>query len=202
MADYKVPSTPLVLAPPPDDRGKVQMAVDKMNELLGVQKKVDAAIEALPPGPDRDRLIKARSENRGFLFSQVVVPAWNKIKSWLGGSSTAAPLSGYGDVEPHEDGMGVLPLLIPAAVVAASTAILGYIGSNLYTEYKILNDPALTATQKYEIMRERSSGSITSALGKVQNIVLMAGLAVAAFYLYRARGTISRVAAIARRSRK
>jgi hypothetical protein len=166
MADYKVPAQPLVVAPqylqtPKDDQGKVDLAIAKMNELLRVQKQVDTAIEKMAPGADRDRLIALRKENRGFIFQQVILPAWEKIRAWTGAGATAAPMSG--EAEPYDGGFGIVPL-IPVAVIAASAAILGYVGTNLYTEYKILNDPAISSTQKLEFLQTRSLGGTLAQL--------------------------------------
>lgn len=176
MADYRVPTTPLVVAPellpkelqfqvPKDNKSKVDMAVEKMNELLSVQKKVDAAIEKLPPGAERDRLIKARKESRGFVFQNIITPAWNKIREWTGQGATAAPMAGD-EAEELDAAFGVLPL-IPIAVITSSTAIISYIGSSLYSEYKILNDPTLTAAQKTQLIQSKSLASTLSSVGSV-----------------------------------
>lgn len=202
----QVPTTPLVLAPQylpqkietkpavVDDRSKVQQAIDKMNELISVQSKVDAAIDRLPPGSQRDRLIKTRDDNRGFTMTNIIIPAWNKIKSWMSGPTTASPMAGFEGELLESDGMGAIPLLIPAAIVAASAAILSVVGGNLYTEYKILNDPAISGTQKLEFAQGRT---ITSALtsvggiaGQLKWIALIAAVGYGAYLLSKNKESV------------
>lgn len=174
-------STATVTGAQSDDRSTVQKAIDQMNQLLDAQKRVDAALERMPAGPDKTRLLKERDANRGYIFKNIILPAWAKIRDWMGAGSTAAPMAGF-EAEPLEDGsFGVLPL-IPVAVIAASTAILAYVGATYATESKILNDPALSGVQKAQILQSKSLAStISSAGGLLGEVKWIAIAGIAAF---------------------
>ena len=125
----------------------------------------------MPPGKDRDRLLKMKAESRG-IFDEYTLPAWKKIQSLIGNVDAA-----FSGEFADSNTMGILPLLPIAAVLAASTA-LTYVAKSLYTEQKILNDPALTAFQKAELLKSSSPAAtlssvadVTSNLSKVAFIV-------------------------------
>ncbi|MEO5348870.1 MAG: hypothetical protein H7836_04415 [Magnetococcus sp. YQC-3] len=150
---------------------KIEELKKKIKELTDTQSKVDKALAKMPAGKDKDRLLAMKKESRG-IFEEYIVPGWKKIQSLIG--NVDAAFSGeFGD----SNTMGILPLLPIAAVLAASTA-LGYVAKSIYTEQKILNDPALTAAQKAELLKQTSPAAtlssvadVTSNLSKVAFIV-------------------------------
>ena len=164
------------------DQSTLSQAITKMNELLDTQKKVDAALERMPAGPDKTRLLKERDSARGFTFKNIIIPAWAKIREWTGAGATAAPMAGF-EAEPLEEGaFGVLPL-IPIAVITSAGAILAYIGTSYVAETRILNDPALTAAQKTQLLQSKGVSSILSSAGGILGEVKWIALAGAAAFL-------------------
>lgn len=167
------------------DQSTLQQAIAKMNQLLDTQKKVDAALERMPAGPDKTRLLKERDSARGFTFQNIILPAWAKIREWTGAGATAAPMAGF-EAEPLEDGaFGVLPL-IPIAIIASATAIITYVGASYATESKILNDPALSGAQKTQLLQSKGVSSVLSSAGGILGEVKWIALAgVAAFLAFQ-----------------
>lgn len=179
-------STATVTGAQTDDRSTVQRAIDEMNRLLDTQKRVDAALERMPAGADKTRLLKERDGNRGYVFRNIILPAWAKIREWMGAGSTAAPMAGF-EAEPLDDSsFGVLPL-IPVAVITASTAILAYIGTTYAAESKILSDPALSFYQKKELIQTRGGisqaiSSTAGVFGEIKWIAIAAAIGAGIYY--------------------
>lgn len=173
------------------DQSTVSQAISKMNQLLDAQRKVDAALERMPPSADKTRLLKERDSNRGYIFTNIILPAWAKIREWTGAGATAAPMAGF-DAEPLDEAgaFGVLPL-VPVAVIAASTAILAYVGTTYATEAKILNDPALSAAQKTQLLQSKGVSSVLASaggiVGEVKWIALAGAVAFLAFQYMKTR---------------
>lgn len=116
-------------------KAKITEFQTAMNNLFKVQNQVDEAIESLPDGADKERLIAERDKSRGS-FSQFVMPVWNKFKNWMGGGDFA--------------GMGFAVtgtmVVTAGAVVTAISIALPYVYSNYKIEQQILADPALAKT--------------------------------------------------------
>ena len=154
-----------------EDQGKVAEASRKFSELTSLQNKVDKGLKNMPEGPDKERLLALRDENRGF-FSNYVLPAWNKLKSMVGDGFMGS-----------SSGMGIIPLL-PIAAVAAATALLGYVGNSIVKEQRILNDPSFTSAQKTSIL---TSGGISAFSGMTKNltglVLVIGGIFGTLFYI-------------------
>lgn len=155
------------------EQSKIEQFKAKMAELTSVQKKVDAGLARMPSGPAKDKLLKLRSESRGF-FSNYILPAWNKVKDVASGA--------FG-----EEDMGAIPLVGWAAAAIAATAGLGYVGKSLYTEYQILNDPSFTAAQKAQLLGGGGIQGITSALGQAKTLVIVAVIGLIAWQVMKMR---------------
>lgn len=165
------------------DQSKVQEAINKFAELTDVQKKVDAAIASLPPGPDKDRLIKERDASRGF-FQSTIIPAWNKLREMIGyPTASANTLKGYED-----DHFGIIPALAwyagSALAVSAAVALIAYMGQSIYAEYKILNDPALSGAQRVQALQSRGIANIFSSLTSSITMLGVVGSGIFLAYLY------------------
>jgi hypothetical protein len=176
---------------------KIEEFKTKMKELQNTQTKVDAALSKMSAGPAKDRLLKLKAESRGIFSDYIMPAwkkitdligndavaqtSTAKPTTALNLSPTtqtfvnnllttpvvkASPLKGY-DLGYHEDGsLGILPLL-PIAAVLAATAGVGYVAKAIYTEQKILNDPALTATQKTELLKSTGAASSLSSISEI-----------------------------------
>lgn len=157
------------ITPASEDATKIKAATSKVDELLNIQRKVDIGLSKMPAGPAKTRLLKLRDENRGY-FTSYILPAYNKIKSYLSSSMGA------------DEPMGVLPL-IPFAIAGLSTALVGYVGKSVYSEYKILNDPQFTAAQKTEILGGGGLKALASFAGSTKTMVIVGVLGLAALYV-------------------
>jgi hypothetical protein len=174
---------------PAQDENRFQQAIRVMNDLFATQKKVDVAIEKMPPGPDQERLKKARDANRGF-FSSYVLPAWEKIKSYVSGETSTAPgISGEFDFGEayfgtSDEALGILPL-IPIAAILAAGAVITYATTNYLAEKKILEDPALSASQKTQLLGQRGlTSALTGISSNLNQILLLAGLGIGGYLLF------------------
>jgi hypothetical protein len=156
----------------------VQKLRTKINELTATQKRVDTILDRMPSGPEKTRLMKLRGDNRGF-FSSFILPAWNKISSTISSAMS-------GD-NVH---LGVLPL-IPVIAWGASiagglsaAALLTHVVNNAVVENRILNDPAMKATEKAMLLKKQ--GVIGEASQLTSNITKLAvvGALIAGTYLY------------------
>lgn len=179
------------------DGKKILETQNKFMELKSVQQKVDAALKAMPAGTAKDRLMKLRNENRGT-FTKVVLPAYeafqkalSTIKGWSSSlsntydSAKASVSSMFGEDEP----MGILPL-IPFAVAASATAALGYVGKSAYVEYKILNDPALSASQRVSALQSSGFSALGSTLGQAKSLIIWGAVAFVGFKVYQNRAAL------------
>lgn len=145
-------------------------AKKKLNELITVQKTVDAKIAKMPYGPARTKLMLQRDESRGF-FSSYVMPAWEKISSYFG---------------TKEKQMGAVPLIAiggTLAITSALTAFTAYTVTSYKKEMAILNDPNLSASQKSELIATSSvSGGLSKAMGGANKLIMGIG-AISLLYI-------------------
>lgn len=146
-------------------KAKVDEFRTSMAKLFDTQNKVDEAIESMPEGPDKERLMSKRAESRG-IFSQYVVPAWNQFQQWIGGEGA---YSGMGFVVT-----GTM-IATAGAVVAVISVALPYIYSSERIEMAILNDPALAKTYV------ASRGSFFN-LGPVPKYALIGAIGIGGIY--------------------
>lgn len=116
-------------------KAKINQFRTAMNNLFETQKKVDEAIESLPDGPDKERLLAKKAQSRGS-FAANILPAWQKFQEWIGG----------GDYSGMGFAVTGTMIATAGAVVAAISIALPYIYSNERVEMAILNDPALAKT--------------------------------------------------------
>ena len=164
------------ITPSNEDAVKIKSATSKVEELLSVQKKVDTGLSKMKAGPDKTRLMRLREENRGY-FTSYILPIYQRIKNYLSSSMG------------NDEAMGLLPL-IPFAIAAAATASVGYVAKNVYSEYKILNDPAFTAAQKTEILGGGGLKALSNLAGSAKTVVIVGVLGFAAYYLAKNSGAI------------
>lgn len=161
----------------------VQKLKTKINELTSTQKKVDTILNSMPSGPEKTRLLKLREENRGF-FSSYILPAWNKI--------SAAISSAMSGDDIH---MGVLPL-IPVIAWGASiagglsaAALLTHVVNNAIVENRILNDPAMKATEKAMLLKKQGIlGEASSLTQNITKLALIGGLIAGAYLIVKSFG--------------
>lgn len=176
---------------------KIEEFKTKMKDLQTTQTKVDAALAKMKAGPEKDRLLKLKAQSRGIFSDYILpawkkisdligndavgTTSTAKPTTALNLSPTtqsfvnnllttpvakASPLKGY-ELGYHNDGsLGILPLL-PIAAVLAATAGVGYVAKAIYTEQKILNDPALTASQKTELLKSTGAASSLSSISEI-----------------------------------
>ena len=165
---------------------KLEEFKKNMAELIATQKEVDQRIETLGPGPDRDRLVAKRDANRGY-FTEYILPAYEKIAGYLDWPTDPTQMSGYEQTSYIKAGaMGFVPIAIGVAyatqiaVVALIVAVSVYLVNCVVTEREILNDPALSAKEKYGMISKLGIFSnIGGALGQAKWVVLgVAGIAV------------------------
>jgi hypothetical protein len=161
---------------------KLQEADAVMKELKNTQQQVDLALATLPTGSDKDRLTQMRDSNRGF-FASEVLPLWEQIREYLGlSSSTVEPT-----YEPLFGALPLIPLVIGASIVAAAVAVITQATKAQAVELAILNDPALTASQKTAILTGSGVfGQIANLLRESKWLVFGVG-AIAVFTLTRKR---------------
>ena len=116
-------------------KSKINEFRTMMAKLFETQNKVDEAIESLPDGAEKQRLMAKRDESRGK-FMTFIMPAWNKFQDWMGEGDYAGM------------GLAITGTMVATAgaVVAAISIALPYIYSNYKLEQQILNDPALAKT--------------------------------------------------------
>lgn len=133
--------------------------------LFETQKKVDEALETLPEGPDKERLLAQRAESRG-IFSEYILPAWNQFQEWIGGEGSYSGM-----------GFAVTGTMIATAgvVVAAISIAIPYIYSAERIEMAILNDPALAKSYV------ASRGSLFS-LGSAPKYIAIGIVGIAGLY--------------------
>ena len=170
------------------DVNKIVEAKEKVQELINIQSRVDAGIARMPEGADKERLKKMRDDNRGF-FSNTIVPAWKKLQSILS-EDTELPKPGekvwYNPMTwfaGNDNGLGLVPL-VPVAAVVAATAVLGFVVNSIVVENRILSDPSFTSAQKTTLLQTGGISKITEAIGQTKWIVLLAALGAGA-YLFR-----------------
>jgi hypothetical protein len=161
---------------------KVDEAIEKFNELIALQKKVDDALAAMPEGADKARLLKERDSNRGF-FQKTIIPAWNRVRELIGyPTASANTLKGFESLE-----MGVVPAVAwyagSALAISAAVGLLAYLGQSIYAENKILNDPSLTASQKLQALQSRGLANIFSSLSN--SLTMLAVVGGGAFLAYQ-----------------
>jgi hypothetical protein len=143
----------------------------KISELTSLQRRVDAGLNRMPEGPEKQRLMKLREESRG-IFTRYILPAWEQIKSFVGNTFSG------------ED-MGILPL-IPIAAVAAATAALGYVGNSIIKEQRILSDPSFTAAQKTQLLTSSGIAStVSQGLSSVKNIVIIGAIGFIGWQIFK-----------------
>jgi hypothetical protein len=158
----------------------VKKLKEKINELTATQKKVDTILNNMPSGIEKNRLLKMREENRGF-FSSYIIPAWNKISS-----AVSSAFSG------SDDNLGVIPL-IPVVTWGASiaaglsaTALLTHVVNNAIVENRILNDPAMKATEKAMLLKKQGIiGEASQLTSNITKLALVGGLVIAAYFYFK-----------------
>lgn len=146
-----------------------------VENLFDTQKEVDQAIESLPEGADKQRLLAKKMEARGT-FEEYVLPAWQSFREW----------AGFNQNDDFGQNFGVVPFVGLAAVLGATTAAMYYINKSQELEMQILNDPALSKT--YVATR----GSLFS-LGDAPKYIAFGLVGIAAVYFLSSSGVLSKI---------
>lgn len=157
-----------------------------MKEALLIQKEVDAELEMMKPGPERDELLRKREEAKGF-FEEYVFPAWQKFSSFVGLDSDTD--SAFDNMQLS--GMGAVPIVAIGAVVAAvalSTVAYQYI--DLMKEIK--NDPNLSSGERADFFKFMSPGGLFSEVSEAAKQMkwplMIGGIAVLGLVFYQKAG--------------
>jgi hypothetical protein len=117
-------------------KAKIKEFQTMMAKALKSKNQVEEAIESLPDGPDKQRLMTRYEKNNG-IFNQYILPVWEKFQNWAGGGGDFA-------------GMGLLisgtMVVTAGATVTAITLGLPYMYMYFSENERILSDPALAKT--------------------------------------------------------
>lgn len=138
--------------------------------------EVDALLQNMIDGPEKEALLKKQSESRSF-FSSNVAPLINKVldekeafdKIDFNQANKYSNFAGVVDNQGagNHGRMGFLPVVpvaAGAAVVAASAALIYWCKKAYALEEAIANDPNLTAMQKAQLISQTGiQGAIKSA---------------------------------------
>lgn len=112
-------------------KAKLNEAVRVMQDIEIDRATINNAIDAMPNGPEKERLKSIRDEKFHF-YSEYVLPAWQKFAPLVGLSSDPTQAQSF-------SGMGLLPLAA-AIPVATKISILVAVFGFLYIAYQFLDE--------------------------------------------------------------